>query len=298
MGWTTPVTWAPSTALSVARLNEQLRDNMDFLHAFPASAGWGWNYIRNGHFSGWQGGAAAAPDCWTLSGAGAAAAQEAGTVKVNTYSAKLTNGVGNVAALTQTITDALEIQLKGQTVQLGMYVYATAASRAFIRVTDGLTTVDSSYHSGAAGWEWLTCELAVSGAMGAAGLKASCQISAGAAISAYYDGAILVQGTLQSAFVNGHNDYAARLLWRQSSAPTNFRLGGGLLMQIGDSPGAAGDVTVTFPVAFSVAPYMVLCVGSGGANTYWVTTVTTAGFVAKRVGSASSGVYWMAIGLE
>ncbi|MBM4428799.1 MAG: hypothetical protein FJ026_00440 [Chloroflexi bacterium] len=70
MSWTTPVTWTTSLALSVARLNQQLRDNLQYLYDLWAASGWGYNLSRNGSFRAWQAGASSAPDAWVLSGSG------------------------------------------------------------------------------------------------------------------------------------------------------------------------------------------------------------------------------------
>lgn len=292
--WTEPVTWDTSKALSVTRLNEQLRDNMQYLYDNWGASGWGHNYVRNGHFDGWLAGASAAPDCWGF--AGDAIAQEDTIIKVGTYSAKMTSGAAAEAELYQLPAFEFMGQLRGQAVTLGAWVYASAADRVKVRIDDGVSVVDSDYHSGSGDWEFLTVTLDPVDAGGS--IVAVIHIDAGDAIDVYVDGVILTAGPLPSLFQNGINDWAPRLLQYQDATATNFRLGGGLMMQIGQSPGAGGDITVTFPVAFSAAPLMVLCVGYDGANTYWVTTITAGGFVAKRVGSVSAGVQWMAIGME
>jgi hypothetical protein len=298
MAWTEPVTWdSVSKALSVDRLNEQLRDNMDYLHALPAASGWGHNYVRNGHFAGWLAGASAAPDAWVLDAPAGSVAREDAIVKVGTYSAKVTNAA-NWGQLYQNIPADLVTQLRGQSITLGAWVYASAAERGFISVTDGITVTDSAYHTGAAGWEFLTVTLSAAVDPAATAVSVWMMVAAGAAVDVYFDGVMLTAGPLPSLFQNGINDWAPRLLHYQDATAANFRLGGGLLMQCGRSPGASGDLTITFPVAFSAVPLVVVAVGYGGANTYWLDDITASGFVANRVGAASAGVQWIAIGME
>jgi hypothetical protein len=88
-----------------------------------------------------------APTGWTLSGAGATVAREEGTIKVGSYSAKLTRNGAN-AVLQQTISDK---DYTGRTVTFGAWVYSTTLNSS--RVTDG--TNASAYHGGT-GWEYLT----------------------------------------------------------------------------------------------------------------------------------------------
>src|SRR5438477_549122 len=45
---------------------------------------------------------------------------------------------------------------QGRTVTLGCWVRATVASRAFLRIDDGVGTTDSAFHSGGSTWEYLT----------------------------------------------------------------------------------------------------------------------------------------------
>jgi len=175
-------------------------------------------------------------------------------------------------------------------------VYASAASRARITlVCTGGSNLQSSYHTGGGGWEFLTA----SGTVGASTTQIDLRldIEAGAAINVYWDGVILDEGPLASSYVQGFNDWIPRLMWRKDGS-TSYALGGGLLMQVGLSASDMGNITITFPAAFSAAPILVLCVGSY-RNNYATESVGTTGFTAyKTAGSSSSGVYWLAIGLE
>lgn len=294
MAWTTPETWDVSKALSVARLNEQLRDNLGYLYDLWANSGWGFNYVRNGDFAAWQAGVSAAPDGWAAAGAGAAVAREDTHFQVGTHSARLTAAVTTETTLSQSLP-AEWVKELGGTVALAAWVKTAVADRAKLRVvvTGGVTT-DSAYHTGSDDWELLTVAAAVDPAATAISVKLV--IVSGASMSAYVDGAILVVGEQPSAYVRSPNDIFPRLVWRKEAA-TSYRIGGGLIMQVGHSASAAGNCAVTFPAAFSVAPFVVLVTDDGG-NARSVASITTAGFTAVRIGAETSGVYWMAIGIE
>jgi len=99
------------------------------------------------------------PTGWTKYGDGATWAQSTEQAKSGTYSGKLTR-VGVTCYAAQAYADYASY--KSITVSAGCWVYATVASRAYITITDGVGTGSSSYHSGVAGWEYLTASLAVS----------------------------------------------------------------------------------------------------------------------------------------
>ena len=182
--WTTPVTWSTSLALSVDRLNAQLRDNAQYLYD---AINPGINLIANGSFRSWMAGASADPDGWTSAGSGAAIARDTDE-KVDTYAAKLTNGASNAATLSQTIQDEFEAQLLGKTMTFGAYVKCSTASRVRLVIEDGTNTYNGDYHTGGGDYEWLH----VSGAIdsGATSITVKLEIVAGDAISAYLDGVI------------------------------------------------------------------------------------------------------------
>ncbi len=109
-------------------------------------------YVLNGNLEEWSAGAYAAPDNWTLSGAGAQVERggEAGD-----YHATITRN-GADAALYQSIHEAKEIDWwKGKEVTLRAEVLATVASRARLAIADGAGTTYSSFHTGSGNWEWL-----------------------------------------------------------------------------------------------------------------------------------------------
>lgn len=125
------------------------------------------NVANNGDLDDWASGAAAAPDDWTLSGAGATIARtgpgEADTFSFNTgqngYAAKITR-VGNNAKLTQIVIATADFSkfanCKSQKVSFTAKVKTSIASHARIIVDDGATTTASSYHTGGGSEEHLS----------------------------------------------------------------------------------------------------------------------------------------------
>jgi hypothetical protein len=176
------------------------------------------NQLLNGDVETWSGGASAAPDSWTLQGAGATIARESTIIRSGTYSAKLTRA-GTDCNLYQAFSATLGISYwKSRTITFGCWVSATVANRARIFISDSVGSSYSSFHTGSGAWEWLTITRAISS-------SATDQINAGFSIgtgntSAYFDGAILV-GDLE--LINGSFD-----LWSSglSSAPDAWSLTG------------------------------------------------------------------------
>lgn len=146
------------------------------------------NLLEWGDMEDWESGASAAPTEHVLTGTGATIAREATIVKQGTYSASVTR-VGNDATLYHDHQDYEDYQ--GRRVTLGCWVYATVASRARIGLSDGVGSAQSSYHTGTAGWEFLTVSLNVAAA--ATRLRVEHQVNTGNT-TAYFDGGILCEG--------------------------------------------------------------------------------------------------------
>ena len=155
------------------------------------------NLLLNWSFEHWDAGAAAAPSGWTLSAAGGeSVARQAATVRFGNYSAAVTR-VGFNCYLQQdaivTIGGALETYWRGRIVTLGCWVYATVASRARLRVLDGVDDTYSAYHTGGSTWEFLTVTHTLNA--GATGLDVRLGVDTGNTV-VYFDGAILVEGPI------------------------------------------------------------------------------------------------------
>ena len=155
------------------------------------------NLLSNGDFEAWSAGTSAAPDGWTSDGAGATIAREGTTIKLGTYSAKLTR-VGADCTITQQIDIKKGIAYwKGKTISYGCWVWASVAGKAYIRFVDGVQSHDSSYHTGSSTWEWLSVTAAVNSS--ATNVTCYCEIDA-TNTTAYFDGAMCVEGESAFAF--------------------------------------------------------------------------------------------------
>jgi hypothetical protein len=120
--------------------------------------------LTNGSFETWTAGDAVAPDDWTLSGAGAAVAKEATTIKVGTYSAKLTRN-GTDCYVFQDVQNSAGLNIaywKGKTATVGIWVWASVDNRAMIQISDGVTSTASQYHTGDSTWQYLTVTKTIS----------------------------------------------------------------------------------------------------------------------------------------
>ncbi|KKL12246.1 hypothetical protein LCGC14_2537670, partial [marine sediment metagenome] len=141
----------------------------------------GANLLENGNFE-----AGDPPASWTLVGGSATVSRSSTQAKIGTYSALLTR-VGADCHIYQGYSGYADYASK--TVTLGCWVYATVAARALIGLGDGVSSASSTFHTGVAGWEWLTVSLAVDATPSY--LRSYLEIVDGNT-SAYFDGAILI----------------------------------------------------------------------------------------------------------
>lgn len=142
-----------STAMSAACMcfdsaGGQFLVGLDYhgsLHRFFTNANVddGQDNITNGRMELWTAGTSAAPDGWTLAGAGASVAQEATIKYADTYSAKITRA-GTDCTLTQDLFTLTSGGCVGKTYTFRAKVYATAASRVRLFSNDGTTTTHST----------------------------------------------------------------------------------------------------------------------------------------------------------
>lgn len=111
------------------------------------------NWAFNGDFGVWGAGTSAAPTGWTLSGAGAAAAQ-------NTTTAQYHSGFNGVTLTSAAAPAVLSMDIasipgqskisdwQGKDVTLVGWIYTAAANVARIYVSDGVTETDGALHAG------------------------------------------------------------------------------------------------------------------------------------------------------
>lgn len=160
------------------------------------------NVAQNGDLSDWSAGAAAAPDSFTLSGAGATIARtgagEADTFTFGTgvYAAKLTR-VGADVKLLQSVISAVDMpgaaDYKGKNVAVFAKGKTAIASHLRIIIDDGVTTSATSYHTGGGTSEDLTKVHTISASATKLEVYASVETSNGAA---YVGGLIIVFSNL------------------------------------------------------------------------------------------------------
>lgn len=157
------------------------------------------NLLPNGDFESWSAGASAAADGWTLiPGRTSAIAREASIVKLGAYSAKLTRATTDALFGSTILSTSVTLAyIKGRTITFGCWVYATVANRACLSISDGNSQYLSSYHTGDSTWQWLSKTITVDS--GALGVTAYCAVNNGDT-SAYFDGAICVEGNSAFAF--------------------------------------------------------------------------------------------------
>lgn len=148
------------------------------------------NILKWGNYEDWENGASAAPTENTLDGVSATVARESTIIKQGTYSAAVTRA-GNDALLYYNHPDFADYE--GHRMTFGCWVYATVASRARISLRDGVDISYSSYHSGVAGWEWLTVTRNIDAS--ATRLTTGGNVDTGDT-TAFFDGGILVDGPL------------------------------------------------------------------------------------------------------
>lgn len=157
--------------------------------------------LSNGDFENWSAGTSVAPDGWTLySAGGGTVAREASTIKIGTYSAKITR-VGNDTQLYQAFYSNKGANYwKNRTAAFSCWVWASVANSVFIELNDQTTyAVASAFHPGDSAWHLLTVsQTYTSGTITpTATLKVNNNNT-----SAYFDGAMCVEGESAFAFAD------------------------------------------------------------------------------------------------
>jgi hypothetical protein len=159
------------------------------------------NLLSNGDFESWSAGAAAAPDGWTLSGAGASVAKNttAAYLKIGTASVTVTRAGTDCFLYLETHKSSLNNigYIKGRVLTLGCWVYASVAGRARIGIVDSVGATYSSYHTGDSTFQWLTVTRTIDAS--ATGVSSYLQVDTGNTTAAF-DGAICVEGSSAFAF--------------------------------------------------------------------------------------------------
>lgn len=109
--------------------------------------------LHNEDFALWQNGGSAAPDGWTLSGAGASVTRIAGGIR-SPYACRVTAGGGAAATLTQTIPYSLTQWITRRTAVVftpmrgAVWAVTSAANAGRVGINDGSTVTYSDYNTG------------------------------------------------------------------------------------------------------------------------------------------------------
>jgi hypothetical protein len=123
----------------------------------------GVNLVTNDDFLVWPDGDAAAPEGYTLAGAGAAVARVGTglaptTRKIGDFACQLTRG-GADLTLTKTILGTAAFTradfLKSRYAAGGAWIWCATPNAARVAIYDGVGYAYSSYHTGGSTWEWL-----------------------------------------------------------------------------------------------------------------------------------------------
>lgn len=156
------------------------------------------NILKNGNFESWSFGITYAPDGWYKQADTTILADSSSSnKKMGTYGAAITSPNAAQGYIYQSISDLA--YFKGRIVTLGGWVKTSTAARVNLYITDGITYVISPYHTGSGSWEFLTVPFAVSGSATELTVFGIIYV-AGTQITAYFDGMILVEGSVVPSF--------------------------------------------------------------------------------------------------
>ncbi len=199
------------------------------------------NLLINGSFESWSAGTAVAPDGYTLIGAGAAVAREATIIQFGEYSAKVTRNGAN-ASLSQIPITPIDADTntywRGRTVTFGCWVYATVADRSKVYLSDGIAEVSSAFHPGDSAWHFLTVTQTLNAA--ATQIQAFGQVRDGDT-AVYFDGAILVEGTIAPTSAPHHTDGIPCFNAYPAAAQTNIAINSDVTVVWGTEKYDLGD---------------------------------------------------------
>lgn len=169
------------------------------------------NLLSNGDFSHWTAGDNMAPDYWMFSGAPSVLAKESTIVKLGIYSTKLSKVIDNGSVDTSSyhgLSDPTMYQpaheskgveyWRNRFVTFGCWIWCDVADTACLLIEDTVVSI-SSAHPGDSQWHWITITRQI--VNDAPGVWPQLAIL-GRTASAYYSGAIVVEGTSAFAYSN------------------------------------------------------------------------------------------------
>ena len=281
---------------------------------------YGSQMIANGSMESWSQGTSSVPDGWTLNGAGATVAKNTTNITDGKASVNVTAALNTATDLAQNrivISATENTRLRGRVVTLAGDVKVSSASRAFIKVDDGVSTTSSSFHTGGGAFETITISHTINAS--ATKLEISMEIASGASITATYDAIVMVEGSSPVGFSPHINDEYPRVTNFQSSAPGNntdhgvWRIEFGNVSIAGDTGVATVTKTVTFATTYTKILSVFITPATAGSKVgatigHWdapAGSYSTSAFTARH-STSGGGNYastdggeamWMALGI-
>ena len=160
------------------------------------------NEFVNSNFERWSAGTNVPPDGWVSweSGGTPTHAREATIIKVGAYSYKTVAGASG-EGIYYNLNHKLPY-LRGKTITMGCWVYATVANVGCISIADSTGKSYSSYHTGDSTWQWLTVTRTID--VDTAAVYLYCQSVAAGTI--YFDGAICMESSSVPQTTNANID--------------------------------------------------------------------------------------------
>ena len=156
------------------------------------------NLLENGDFESWSAGASSAPDGWAFqqTGTGGGVARSADE-RIGYYSTEITKSSTGNAFIEHTIGEY--DAYKDRFMAFGVWVKSanTVADQVKIQIWDGVGSVNA-YYQNSGDWEWIVASKTIEST--ANQVKVNCVVITGADAVAYFDGAILVEGSVCPAF--------------------------------------------------------------------------------------------------
>ena len=157
------------------------------------------NLLSNSDFEIWNAGTSILPDNWAQWITTDGTVSRSATFKKNAYSLAMTSTNNYANGILQYICNSSPAitYYQNRTFTFGCWVKCATAAKAKIEIFDGVDATSSSYHTGDNTWQWLTVTRTISGT--ATQIDACLYMSSGAA-TAYFDGAMCVEGASAFAF--------------------------------------------------------------------------------------------------
>lgn len=201
--------------------------------------------LQNEDFSLWFEGANAAPDGWTLSGAGASVARLSNGIR-SAFSAELTSASA-AAQLRQSMPETLVQWITRRTfpvytpIRAAAWVVCSTANVARVGVYDGSTTTWSGYHTGSGVPEYLSLTLNTTATQTEYTLVL--EVATGTNVAQFH-AAVLMQNTLSAPENFGLKDRGSQMYIEQPLTMAVRNIGGVPTIELGRDFSTYGQMVV------------------------------------------------------